>query len=168
MPKMRDLRRVGDEFLDDAPVANTLRQRLPVGAGTAFRCLEDADAWPQWLDPIDEVVWTSPRPFGVGTTRDVQGRAGKVSEEFFAWEDGRRMAFMFTAASNPVFAAFAESYELTPLGDDECELAWRHAFECGRAFRLLQPVIAFGFGRMATRALGKLERHLREHGATYG
>ena len=46
---------------------------------------------------IDRVDWTSPRPFGVGTTRTVtfQGGGMEVYETFIAWDPGKHMAFTF-------------------------------------------------------------------------
>ena len=120
-----------------------------------------------WLVPVTKVVWTSPPPFGVGTTRDISGRAGTTSEYFFAWEDGRRMSFFFSQGVLPAVAAFAEDYEVVPVGDDGCELIWRYAFECPGAFRLLQPVIAAGFRRVASKSLRNLARYMGEHTARY-
>lgn len=167
MPKRRRLRPVGVEYLGTAPVRATLRQTIPAGAATTFRSFEDAESWPQWLDPIDRVVWTSPQPFGVGTTRDVVGRVGTISERFFAWEDGRRMSFHITEADVPVLGAFCEDYELVPTGEDECVLVWRYGFECRGVYRLVQPAVAAVFRRMGARWLGQLAAHLREHGHRY-
>ena len=167
MPSKRQLRPVGVEYLGTAPVTATLRQTIPASAAATFRGFEDPDSWPRWLDPIDEVVWTSPPPFGVGTTRDVIGRAGTISEEFFAWDDGHRMSFFFTATDVPIFGAFCEDYELVPTGDDECVLVWRYGFECRGVFRLVQPLVAAVFKRMGTRALGQLAEYMREHGHRY-
>ena len=167
MPKSRPLRAVGAEYLDLAPVHETLRQVIPAGAAATFRCLEDPDAWPVWLDPIDSVVWTSPKPFGVGTTRDVAGKVGTISELFFDWDDGHRMSFHFTSATVPVFGAFCEDYELVPHGDDECELVWRYGFECRSLFKLVQPIVAIGFKRAGKKSLVQLAEFMRQHRDEY-
>ena len=167
MPKIRQYRPVGADYFDTAPVHRALRQPIPASAAATFRCLTDAEAWPVWLVPVTKVVWTSPPPFGVGTTRDISGRAGTTSEYFFAWEDGRRMSFFFSQGVLPAVAAFAEDYEVVPVGDDGCELIWRYAFECPGAFRLLQPVIAAGFRRVASKSLRNLARYMGEHKARY-
>jgi hypothetical protein len=167
MSKTRTLRPVGIEYLGTAPVRATLRQTIPASAGETFRSLEDPDSWPVWLDPIDSVVWTSPQPFGVGTTRDVTGRAGLISERFWAWDDGRRMSFCFTETTVPIFGAFCEDYEVVPTGDDECVLVWRYGFECRSGFRLVQPIVAAVFKRMGGKALGQLAEYMHEHRSRY-
>lgn len=167
MPKIREYRPVGAEYLDTAPVHRTLRQAIPAGTAATFRCLLDADAWPVWLVPVTKVVWTSPQPFGVGTTRDISGPTGTTSEYFFAWEEGRRMSFYFSKGVLPAVAAFAEDYELVSTGEESCDLVWRYAFECPGAFRAFQAIIAGAFGRVAKRSLRNLARYMVEHRATY-
>ena len=162
MPRVRTYRTVDAGFLDAAPVCETLRQAIPASAGATFATLEDADAWPVWLVPVDEVVWTSPRPFGVGTTRDITGKLGTISELFFAWEAGKRMSFCFTSGRVPGLVAFAEDYEVVPTGSTTCELVWRHAFEFAGAYRAMQPVVAFGFKRTCARSLRKLAAYMAE------
>jgi hypothetical protein len=164
---MRTLRPVGIEYLGTAPVRATLRRTIPASTAETFRSFEDAASWPVWLDPVESVRWTSPPPFGVGTTRDVRVRGGTLSERFFAWEDGRRIAFHVTDASVPVFGAIAEDYELVPTGEAECVLVWRYGFECRGVFRVVQPLVAMAFRRMATKALGQLADHLRRGRAQY-
>jgi hypothetical protein len=36
-----------------------------------FDVLEDPLSWTVWAFPIQKVEWTSPKPFGIGTTRSV-------------------------------------------------------------------------------------------------
>ncbi len=158
---------VGHEFFATAPVSEMLRQSLPISAAGAFRCLEDADAWPVWLEPVDLVTWTTSPPFGVGTTRDIHIRAGTISETFYDWDDGHRMSFHFSHGAIPGLRAFAEDYELVPTGDDTCELVWRYAFEFGGVGRLIQPLFAFGFGRAARRSVRNLAAFLTENTERY-
>jgi hypothetical protein len=161
------LRPVGIEYLGTAPVRATLRQAIPASAAATFRSFEDPDSWPVWFDALDSVTWTSPPPFGVGTTRDVAVRMGTISERFFAWEDGRRISFHFTETNVPVFGAFCEDYEVVPTGDGECVLVWRYGFECRSAFRLVQPLVAVVFKRLGAKALAQLAAYMREHGERY-
>lgn len=162
-----EYREVGFDYLDTAPVRETIRQRIPAPMVATFRALEDADTWPVWLIPVNEVVWTSPRPFGVGTTRDIKGPTGTTSEEFFAWEDGRRMSFHFRRGAVPGLDAFAEDYLLEPAGDDRCDLVWRYGFGFTGVVKAIQPAFAFGFKRVARRSLANLADHMRERRSQY-
>lgn len=165
MPKMRTLRVVDSSYLDTAPVRDHLVQAIPASADSTFRCLEDGDAWSEWLKPVQGVTWTSPKPFGVGTTRTVVTKpGGDLEEEFFAWEDGRRMAFYFVRSGLPFFKAFAEDYVVTPVGEDRCELRWSWAFE---APSILQPVLAFGFKKNCVGSLKNLADYMRDNADKY-
>jgi hypothetical protein len=80
---------------------------------------------------ILSVDWTSERPYGVGTTRQVKvlGGAMKLQEYFFIWEEGRRYAFYATEANLPVFRRLAEDYVVEPDGPDRCRFTWTAALE---------------------------------------
>lgn len=167
MLRSRSYRAVGADFLDSAPVQRTLRQTIPASARATFNCLTDASAWPKWLIPVTKVTWTSPEPFGVGTTRVISGPAGRITEEFFAWEDGKRMSFRFTSGRFPLVVAFAEDYELIPTSDTECELIWRYAFEGAPGAGVLVGVGAGLFGAAAARSIRNLAKYMARHRSRY-
>jgi ribosome-associated toxin RatA of RatAB toxin-antitoxin module len=97
---------------------------IPVRPDQLFEILEDAEAWPRWLTAITKVVWTSPDPKGVGTTRTVEIKGAFIAdEEFIAWETNRRMTFRFARCSRRIFRAFAEDYRIEPT-DNGCQLTW--------------------------------------------
>lgn len=75
------------------------------------------------------IYWTSPRPFGVGTTRRATtlGGLGVGDAYYFVWEEGRRQAFYFTRYSLPVFTSFAEDYVVESAGIDRCNFTWQIA-----------------------------------------
>jgi hypothetical protein len=90
--------------------------------------------------------WTSPRPFGVGTTREVRAPGGLITmrDHFFIWEEGRRHAFYGTWASAPGLRRAAEDTQVDPTGPDSCRLTWRIAVEptfVGRPGTLLLPLL---------------------------
>jgi hypothetical protein len=81
--------------------------------------------------------WTSPRPFGVGTTRTMPALYGAlvIDERYFQWEEGRRQSFYVERASLPLFRRFAEDYLLEETSPDTCRLIWTIAMEPRRAAR---------------------------------
>jgi len=92
--------------------------------------------WPDLVDnPLHwcrglKIRWTSPRPFGVGTTRHVSVLGAiQADENFFLWEEGVRFAFHFTRANLPLFRRFGEYYEVQPTGPDSCRFIWKIAGE---------------------------------------
>ncbi len=167
MPKTRQYRVVGAEFLDRAPIRGTIRRAIPASAAATFASLEDPDAWPQWLDAITKVTWTSPKPYGVGTTRDIDMKLGAVSEYFYAWEPGTHMAFYFVSGNAPMFAAFAEDYEVTATGDDTCDIVWRYGVELAGPAKVLSKVASLGFKKGFEKALSSLADYLRKNKSKY-
>ncbi len=119
-----------------------------------FAILDDENTWPEWVPGIARVEWTSPRPFGVGTTRTVtfQGGGMEVYEDFIAWDPGKHMAFTFTGATQRVWWAFGEEYVVTDLGGGRCRLDWTVAYEPRFIFKALHflfgPLMAWGLGRV--------------------
>lgn len=137
-------KKVGEEFLAEAKQASVVH-KFPVPPEMVWKALLDPVAWTEWL-PITKVTWTSPEPFGVGTTRTVEVGDQIIEETFFAWEEGRRMAFRFEASTLPVNAA-VEDYRVVPV-DGGCEMRWTGK---ASAFPPLGGVIT-----------GQLEKGLRE------
>lgn len=70
-----------------------------------------------WCRILREITWTSPRPFGVGTTRTVRtvGGIDMLSERFFCWDEGRRQPFYVLKASSPLYRASQRTISLSPL-----------------------------------------------------
>ena len=71
---------VGLEFLDRAPQRFSNSVDLAVTPDEIWEVLADAEAWPHWASVITNVIWTSPEPHGVGTTRVVDMRGGIVGD----------------------------------------------------------------------------------------
>ena len=155
--------------------ARTRRRRFP-GLGTAHLPLSEAVRRPPekvweslvsdeslaaWGPMIKDVTWTSPRPFGVGTTREVTAPGGSVMRErFFQWDDGNSKSFYVYESALPLFKRFAEHYLVEPAGS-ETLFTWTLAIEPKSAFALpvkvLAPILKAGFGgfRRAARSTSR-------------
>lgn len=122
--------------LDDIDVATIRQTRFSFSASVELDCtpeqlfevFEDPHSWTVWAGAIQKVEWTSPKPFGVGTTRTVTMVGGMIGvEEFIAWDRGKHMAFKFTESNSKLITAFGEDYIVTDLGDGRCQLQWTMA-----------------------------------------
>jgi len=126
-----------NDYYDQAPQRYVSTVELPCTPAQVFEVFEDPGSWPQWARPgIADVIWTSPKPYGVGTTRTVVFTGGmEVYEDFIGWEAGKYMAFCFYGVSqDDVFNAFGERYEVEDNGDGTCRLRWTVAYEPGPGF----------------------------------
>jgi hypothetical protein len=91
---------------------------------------------------ISRIDWTSPRPFGVGTTRRVRVLGGMfvIDERYVRWEEGRRKSFVGVGMNLPLLRRFAEDYVVEPVGDDRSRFTWTAAWEPTAFGRPMAPV----------------------------
>jgi len=153
---------VGLDFLEQTKNVLKAEEIVKASPEQIFEVFEDAHAWTVWAMPIQKVEWTSPRPFGVGTTRTVSMMGGMDGyEEFIAWEPGKRMAFTFVGCSKDSTDKFLEDYRVTDLGDGSCRVEWHMAMETRGASRhmmfLTRPLM-----RLANRSMFKKFRKYTE------
>ncbi len=129
-------------FYDRAPERFVFIQDLDCTPAKLFTIFEDPESWSKWAYGLGKVTWTSPKPYGVGTTRTVELRGGPlVYEEFIAWEPGKTMAFCFHGATEAVWWSFGERYEVTDLGGGRSRLRWTVAYDPRGYFASLHPYI---------------------------
>lgn len=159
---LKKLEEVGEDFLQDNPKIQTLSHDFPFPPSAVWAALRDGETWTKWL-PITRVEWTSPEPFGVGTTRTVWIGKQVVEEVFFAWEEGKRMAFRFDRTSLPV-KAFVEDYQVHETAGG-CRLEWRFG---GKAPLFLGPLITAQMKAGGRKGLPKLEAYIRDNPAKFG
>lgn len=106
-----------------------------------------------WGLGVQALRWTSPRPFGVGATREVvlPLRLMTVREEFVRWDEGKGYSFFVREANRPGLRSFAENYELEPDGDGTL-FTWTIAIEpkavLAPAMKLLGPANRAAFGQL--------------------
>jgi len=121
---------VGLEFLEQTKNVFRAEEIVKASPETIFEVFEDAHAWTVWAMPIQKVEWTSPKPYGIGTTRSVHMMGDMIGyEEFIAWEPGKRMAFTFVGCSKDATEKFLEDYRITDLGDGSCRVEWYMAMD---------------------------------------
>jgi len=95
-----------------------------------------------WCRLLRDITWTSPRPFGVGTTRRARtiGNASVIEERFFRWEEGRRQSFYALESNLPLFRSLAEDYLVESTSEAACRFTWTIAIEPHPAARTANPI----------------------------
>ena len=103
---------VDESFFDTAPYVHSYPVDLPVPADQVWAALTSDQSMGAWKLPVKSLTWTTPRPFGVGTEREVilTGSSFGIRERFFRWDEGKRMTFSATECSRPLLRRFAEDY----------------------------------------------------------
>lgn len=141
------------DFLATAPHIFRFQKRFAAPPDKVWEQLTSDESLAAWSPMIKEVTWTSPRPFGIGTTREVLPPGGpRVRERYFRWDEGRRRhSFYVYESSLPLFRRFAEDYIVEPDGADTL-FTWTVAMEPKGAlalpFKVIAPAIKAGFSRI--------------------
>ena len=137
-----------ETFLASAPTRFAQAFDIALPASTVWTELT-RDGTLDWCRGL-EISWLSPRPFGLGTKRQAKlfGVLLRVQEEYFIWEEGRRMAFFVTSVRPPVYRRSAEDYRVDALGADRCRFTWTLAFDLTLLGRLNGPVTSLIVRRM--------------------
>jgi len=115
---------------ETAPTRYSDAMEIPRPAADVWAALV-ADGTLGWCKMLTGARWTSPRPFGIGTTRTMGVAFGAlvIREHFFRWEEGRRKSFYVTDANLPLFRYFAEDYLVEETAPDACRFTWTLAGE---------------------------------------
>jgi hypothetical protein len=153
-----------ESFFTDAPYAYRFPVELPVPPAQVWGSLTSARPLAQWGGlPIRRIEWTSPRPLGLGATREIElaGNTFALREHFFRWEEGRRYSFYAVRCNRSLLRRFAEDYlvEETPHGS---RFTWTIALEPADRWRWLvrgtAPLNALAFRIVPARARAYFSR----------
>ncbi len=148
-----------------APHIYRFEKHYDAAPEAVWASLSSDESLAAWGPSVKSTTWTTPRPFGVDTTRELAlaGGAVKVREHFFRWDEGKGFSFYVAEATVPLFRHFAEDYVLEAEGTGT-RFSWTIAIEAKPKFtlpvRLLSPVNRFAFGRMAADGA----KYFRTHG----
>jgi carbon monoxide dehydrogenase subunit G len=142
-------------FFTSAPHVFRYSKRFAAPPEKVWESLTSDESLAAWSPTVSSLTWLSPRPFGVGTTREVALAPGlvRVHERYFRWDEGRGNSFFVYEANAPVFKRFAEDYEVEPEGDGT-RFTWTVAIEpkgvLALPFKALAPALKLAFGRLAS------------------
>lgn len=127
-------------YFETAQSILAITQTIHCSSEKLFDIFEDENSWPIWAPTIAKIVWTSEKPFGIGTTRTAHLKGGIYGEEeFIAWERGKLMAFKFTTGTVPT-KAFAEHYAVKEISENVCELTWTVAMTPNTIGKIFMPI----------------------------
>lgn len=142
------LQPVDETFFDTAPWRFVEAFEIALPASGVWAELV-ADGALSFCRSLRGAKWTSPRPFGVGTTRTMPALFGalRVEETYFRWEEGRRQSFYADHTSLPMFHRFAEDYLVEETSPTTSRFTWSIALDpnpVGRLGKALNTAIVNG------------------------
>ncbi|AZG45020.1 SRPBCC family protein [Gordonia insulae] len=132
MARSYSLEAIDVDFFESAPVTYRIDVNLPVTPQRAWAEFTRQNTL-NWCRAIKSIEFTSPPPYGVGTTRKASLGLAGLSEHFFVWDEDAttgnyRNAFHAVTATTPGLKRFGELTEIRPA-DVGCRLIWLFALE---------------------------------------
>lgn len=140
---------------------NVLRIEAP--PEIVFNVLSESD-WGQWFVDFGSVTWTSPKPYGIGSTRTVQLKMLSVDERFLAWNPGSRFSFSIDAIDLPLVEAMMEDMQMLPLDNGQAtEFRWRVYYTPTALMSAVHPIARGIFEGMFKQSLANLKTYTEAH-----
>lgn len=154
----RPLTPTDDSFFESAPLVSTHVIDVPVPVERLWEALAADDAVVGWGAGATAMRWATPRPFGVGTIREVTvAGAVKVREQFYRWDENKQMTFFVAESNRPGITSLAEDYRVESTASGS-RLTWVVALQPAMAPAFLRPVL----GKVLDLAIGSMASGLRK------
>ncbi len=151
------------DYFTQAPFAFVTKTTVNATPEEIWPILEDAKSWSTWASVIQKVTWTSPKPFGLGTTRTVEMSGGMVGDEtFIGWEPNKRMSFCFTSASIKGVNRFGEDWQLLPQANGQTLVQWTMALDVALINRIFLMAFKPVMKLFLQRLLNSFQKYVNE------
>jgi hypothetical protein len=139
MARWYELEPVDEKVFSTAAQVYRFPVRLPVSPERVWESIASDESLAAWGLGVQRLTWTSPRPFGIGTTREVVLPLGSMTirERFYRWDEGKGYAFYVESTNRPGLKHFAEDYVIEADGDGAL-FTWTIAIDAKPA---LSPVL---------------------------
>ena len=149
------------DFLTDKR-AGVYKRTFPVSRNALFNCFKDGQAWCDWFH-LDDLVWHSEEPFTSGVERTITIGKMQILEHFTEWNEGESFTLRFKSGTSSAMKAFSESYSLTEIDENSCELTWIHRMEVKGAAKIIGPLAKAKFKKDCIAAFDRLEVYMRDN-----
>ena len=156
------LRREDLSFVERAPVVVRAETTVPASPAAVWPAFADASVWPSWFRGMQDAHYTSPEPYGVGSTRRVRVMSLEADETILAFDVGERFAFRVDSTNLPLLRALVEIVTLEPVGATT-RVVYRQALEPKPWLRLLLPLLRRQMERGLRRGLDGLAPWVAAH-----
>jgi hypothetical protein len=155
----RQLRPVGIEFVETAPVRLDFAREVCASPTAVFRALaEDVPGWAEWFGAV-----TFARSLDEGSRREIRLKGGtRFLETVLVAEQAEVYAYRVDETNAPGARALVEEWRLAPAGSGT-RVRWTFAADGPAAFRLALSFARPGLGRAFRDAVTSLDRRLTAH-----
>ncbi|KOG39867.1 SRPBCC family protein [Streptomyces resistomycificus] len=152
----RQLRPVGIEFVETAPVRLVFAREISASPGAVFHALaEDVPGWADWFGAVRRA-----RPLDEGARREIRLKGGtRFLETVLVAEKAEVYTYRVDETNAPGPRALVEEWRLTPAGTGT-RVRWTFAADGSALFRQALTLGRAGLGRAFRDAVTSLDRRL--------
>jgi hypothetical protein len=161
-----DVEEAGLEFCEKSPYRIENEAVLAAPPERAFDIIVNGREQGRWFADFVACRWTSPEPYGLGSTREIELKLLTVKEKFIAWERGKRLSFTFTGMTLPVVKRMVEDLRLSPIGPNKTRLVWTAHYEPRAFMRPFHGIARGVFGKLFSKSAEGLARYSSELAAS--
>ncbi len=109
-----EMRPVGLEFLDQAPMRIEVEVQTALPRDNVWSAFVDPTTWPSWFPGVREAGYPNQQPpYGVGTIRTADVNGERFEETILAWETNARWTYRIDRSTAPLAEAQVESTEFS-------------------------------------------------------
>lgn len=150
---VRQIRSVGTEFAESAPVRLVFSTEIAAPPAAVYRALaEETGDWPEWFTAMSAARAT---PGG----REVRLRmGGSFTETVLVAEPDVRYVYRVESTAVPGRHALLEEWLLAPAGAGGTRVRWTYAVDGTGALRLFMRAFRPGLARTFAESMRRLER----------
>lgn len=157
---MRQLRRVGLEFLAAAPLRLEFEAEVAAAPRAVFDAISgDPAVWRSWFPGFSGGHYEGAPPQGVGAIREIRMSGTVYRETILAWEEPTRWAFRVDECTVPIGHALVEEWTVAERGTGAA-VRWTFAIDPRPLFRAGTPLARPLMGWLFRRAMRNLGREL--------
>ncbi len=161
MYKFKPMKPVTPDFFNTANLIVTTVMEANCGPEKFMETLSGDTVWTEWAPSLKAVEWTSEKPFAKGATRTVYLVGNHaVKEDFFIWEENKRIAFYVVESTMNGVESFAEDYVLDELGNNRTRLTWTVAMQLTGIGKFFTPFARIGMSFVFSRWLNSYRKIL--------
>lgn len=160
MLKFKPMKPVSLDFFSTANLRVTTVMDAKCSPERLMETLAGDSIWTEWATALTKVEWTCEKPYKQGSTRTVYMSGNQaVKENFFIWEDNKRVAFYVDESTMNGVESFAEDYIIEKTADGT-KLTWTVALQMAGIAVLFIPLSRIFMGLMFKRWLKNYKKIL--------
>ena len=149
------------DYIDKAPYNISNEVIINASPEKVFSVLTDK-SWSNWFHDFKDMTWTSPAPYGKGSTRVVNLKTLSVKETILAWEKEKRYSFVITDLTLPLVKDMVEDMQFEKTPEGNTKMSWKVYYTPTLMMSIIHPIARMIFGSMFTKSINNFKNFVEK------